>query len=76
VVNRAIAYQRLQNQQLMMKSCDSPEDVVRWLGAVQAQEFPFALWGLALRLNGFNEAAVEQVFADGRILRTHVMRPT
>ncbi|MFO7324027.1 MAG: winged helix DNA-binding domain-containing protein [Chloroflexota bacterium] len=76
MVNRAIAYQRLQNQQLMMKSCDSPEDVVRWLGAVQAQEFPFALWGLALRLNGFNEAAVEQVFADGRILRTHVMRPT
>jgi len=47
------------------------------MGAVQAQEFEAAKWGLGLRMRG--DATDEQVhrdFDDGRILRTHVMRPT
>jgi hypothetical protein len=53
-----------------------PELVAR-LGAVQAQEYPFAKWGLALRLQGaVSDRTVEQAHTDGEILRTHVMRPT
>ena len=54
-----------------------PEDVVTWLGAVQAQEFEPATWALALRMrDGGTQADVQRAFDAGRILRTHVMRPT
>jgi hypothetical protein len=53
-----------------------PEDVVRWLGAVQAQEYPGAKWSLALRMRRASNAAVERAFGEGRILRTHILRPT
>ena len=54
-----------------------PSEVVAWFGAVQAQEFAPARWGLGLRLHGrATDAEVAKAFDDGRILRTHVMRPT
>lgn len=54
-----------------------PADLVAWLGAVQAQEYPFAKWSLALRLpDGTTDAEIEHAFHEGQILRTHVMRPT
>ncbi len=67
---------RLKNQRLSQTSFRKPEDVVAWLGAVQAQEYPGARWALGLRAKGLTDAAVERAFDDGRILRTHVMRPT
>lgn len=51
-------------------------DVVRWMGAVQSQEYALAKWGLALRLRRASDASVERAFTTGAILRTHVMRPT
>ena len=48
-----------------------------WLGAVQAQEFGPAKWGLGLRLpETTTDSSIDKAFDDGRILRTHVMRPT
>jgi hypothetical protein len=67
---------RLQHQRLTAAGFATPEAVVAWLGAVQAQEYPGAKWGLALRMRRPTNAAIERAFADGRILRTHVMRPT
>jgi hypothetical protein len=50
---------------------------VAWLGAVQAQEFGPAKWGLGLRLpEGTNDKSIDNAFDAGHILRTHVMRPT
>ncbi len=46
------------------------------LGAVQAQDYPAALWALGLRTQNATEASVEQACTAGTILRTHVMRPT
>jgi hypothetical protein len=47
------------------------------MGAVQAQEYGPAKWALALRsARGITDAAVERAIAQGRILRTHVLRPT
>ena len=51
-------------------------EVVSWLGAVQAQDYTGATWGVALRARDLTAAAFEREFAAGRILRTHVMRPT
>ena len=50
--------------------------MVAWFGAVQAQEFGPAMWGLGLRMRSPGAPAIEQAFADGRLLRTHLMRPT
>src|SRR5262245_1910837 len=44
---------------------------------MQAQEFEAAKWALALRLApASGAAAMQRAFDEGRILRTHVMRPT
>ena len=71
-----IAHQRLYNQHLAGTPFEKPEDVVRWLGAVQAQEYAGAKWAVAQRTKGVTDAAIDQAFAEGTILRTHVMRPT
>jgi hypothetical protein len=46
------------------------------MGAVQSQDYPGAKWALGQRTRGAADAAIDQAFAKGTILRTHVMRPT
>ena len=67
---------RLRNQKLAKTNLDKPEDVVSWLGAVQAQDYTGAAWGLSLRAKNLRDVDVEEAFTAGRILRTHIMRPT
>jgi DNA glycosylase AlkZ-like len=55
---------------------EKPEDVVSWLGAVQAQDYPSAQWAVGQRLKDGSADGVDAAFANGTILRTHVMRPT
>ncbi len=51
--------------------------MVAWFGAVQAQEYGPAKWGLALRSSDrTNDAAIERAIERGLILRTHILRPT
>jgi hypothetical protein len=50
--------------------------VVRWLGAVQSQDYPGARWALGQRARGATEAELDRLFDQGAILRTHAMRPT
>ena len=64
------------NSGLLLRAFDRPEDVVSWLGAVQSQDYPGAGWALAQRTPGVLEARVHEAFDTGRILRTHVLRPT
>jgi hypothetical protein len=68
--------QRLHNQKLSSSELENPADVVRWLGAVQAQDYGAAKWALALRMRNGTHAQVEEAFNKGRILRTHLLRPT
>ncbi len=63
--------------QLLARPLDkSPAEVVRWLGAVQAQDYPAAKWAVGQRTQTASNAAVEQAYQDGTILRTHILRPT
>jgi len=71
-----IARERLRNQRLIGAPFATPEDVVGWLGAVQAQDYAGAKWAIGQRAKACRDADVEQACRDGRILRTHVMRPT
>ena len=71
-----IARRRLNNQRLLKPLGNAPVDVVRFLGAVQSQDYSGAKWALGMRTRGVTDADVERAFAEGAILRTHVMRPT
>ena len=73
---RDVVSRRLDNQKLSSSEFKKPVDVVRWLGAVQAQDFQGAKWALALRMRKATDAAVEAAFNEGQILRTHLLRPT
>ena len=68
--------QRLRNQHLASPQLTDPAAVVRRLAAVQAQDYPAATWGVGQRLTNGGVDAVERAFADGRIVRTHILRPT
>jgi hypothetical protein len=69
--------QRLAAQGLAAPGFAAPEAVVGWFGAVQAQEYGPARWALGQRLSGaYDDAALAAAFDDGRLLRTHVLRPT
>ena len=50
--------------------------MVRWLGAVQAQDFAAAKWALGLRMGRATDSSIENAYNEGQILRTHLMRPT
>ncbi|MHB8577598.1 MAG: winged helix DNA-binding domain-containing protein [Dehalococcoidia bacterium] len=71
-----IARFRLHAQQIATQAFDRPEQVVAWLGAVQAQDYAGALWAVGLRLPCGTIAEVEQALADGTIVRTWPMRGT
>ncbi len=71
-----IATTRLQTQRLTGEPLPSAVDVVRAFGAVQAQDYPGAKWALGQRTSGSTDAEIDRLFDEGKILRTHVMRPT
>ena len=68
--------QRLTNQGIARPRFRRADEVVAWLGAVQAQEYQPSKWALGLRLRGATDADVERAVTGGEILRTHVLRPT
>src|SRR4051812_38405382 len=72
---RDVARGRLAAQALSGAPLGSPVDVVRHLGAVQAQEFAAARWSLGQR-SAAADAAVLAAYDRGEILRTHLLRPT
>ena len=71
-----ILRQRFYNQHLTGAGLKAPEDVVRWLGAVQSQDYAGAKWSVGQRVEHATDAGVDEAFANGKILRTHVLRPT
>ena len=74
VGRRDLADRRLRSHRISGQPLSTAEDVVRWLGAVQAQEYPVARWSIGQRTAGSSEAAVDRAMAEGTILRTHVLR--
>lgn len=68
--------ERLANQYLTTPGLDKASDVVRALGAVQAQDYSGAKWALSQRARDANESTIERELIAGAILRTHVLRPT
>jgi len=64
------------NQQLAGSSFKKPEDLVRYMGAIQAQVYQMSKWAVGLRLESSFDEEVESAFNSGKIIRTHILRPT
>jgi hypothetical protein len=71
-----IVRRRMKNERLLGAPFATPEDAVRWFGAVQAQDYSAAKWALGQRVRRCTDSDVEKVLQNGKVLRTHVMRPT
>jgi hypothetical protein len=67
---------RLTNQQLIQPQFQQAVDLVRWMCAMQAQDYPSALWAMGMRLSSATEASVEQALDDRKIVRSWILRGT
>ncbi len=67
---------RLTNQRIAAPEPGGPADVVRWMGATQAQDAAQAAWAVGLRSAGATVGDVERAIADREIVRTWPMRGT
>lgn len=70
-----IARWRLHSQ-LLAAPVDGAEQVVRSLLAVQAENPSQSAWAVATRTTSPRQGDLADAIADGRVLRTHVLRPT
>ncbi len=72
-----ITRHRMRGLRLWQSDAPTPSDVVEQLTAMQAQEHRYALWSVAQRAaSSPDRAQLDGAFDEGRILRTHVLRPT
>ncbi len=76
MTSKDIPYLRLLNQSIASSSCTNPTDLVKSLGAVQAQDYGQALWAIGSRLTDAKVEDVVRAIESGEILRTWPMRGT
>ncbi|MEO7110233.1 MAG: winged helix DNA-binding domain-containing protein, partial [Polyangiaceae bacterium] len=67
---------RLISQKIASSDSKSAVDVVRWMTAVQAQDFSAAKWAIGSRCPGSVHHDVELALATGKIVRSWPMRGT
>jgi hypothetical protein len=75
-MSASIARARLVHQRIARPRERTVADLVRWMGAVQAQDYLGSLWAVGSRMSGTTEAEVESAVADRTIVRTWPMRGT
>ena len=67
---------RLQAQRLVTTHFTKPGEAVKWMGAVQAQDYLGALWSVGQRIKKSVESDIEDAIAKKSIVRTWPMRGT
>ena len=70
---------RLRSQRVVgpgARKFESAREAVHWMGAVQSQDYLAAKWAVGQRMKACTDAAFDEAFSRGDILRTHVLRPT
>lgn len=75
-MNPAIIAHRMHNQRLSHSDFKKPVEVVKWLGALQGQDYYGAKWSIGVRLPGSTDAQIEKRIDDHAIVRTWAMRGT
>jgi hypothetical protein len=67
---------RLANQQIANSKYKDPGEIVSFMGALQAQDYPASLWAIGLRLRDSTRRDVENAIESKSIVRTWPMRQT
>ena len=75
---RTLTRLRLSSQLVSDRAGDilNPADVVRWMTAIQAQDFLAAKWAVGVRLPGAMEAGIDAAIANRSIVRSWPLRGT
>ncbi len=76
MTNRDLASVRLHHQHISGDGVKNPADVVRLMGAVQAQDYAGSLWAIGMRMRRATDEGVEKGIADKAIIRTWALRGT
>jgi hypothetical protein len=71
-----LPHHRLQSQRIAATSFEDPAGPVRWLAAVQAQDYLGSLGAIGLRTRNAAEKIIERAIADRAIVRAWPMRGT
>ncbi len=71
-----VPYQRMFNMRITGDKFNKPEQVVRHLSAIQAQDYHQALWAVGVRMSSATVADIEQSITDRKIILTWLMRGT
>lgn len=74
--NAVMARLRLYNQRILGSTLETPEDVVRKLGAMQAQDYRQAVWAVGLRTQVASLKDVERAIMERQIVHTWTLRGT
>jgi len=67
---------RTYSHQLAEPAFEDAHSLVSHMGAVQAQDMMNSKWALGVRLRQPSFSAVREAVDSGRIVRTHILRPT
>lgn len=71
-----ISQLRQHNQQLLGSEITDITKLVSHFGAIQSQDYAMAKWAIGVRIPGISDADVDAAIDSGKIVRTHVLRPT
>lgn len=71
-----LLHTRLYNQLLVSHSLREPQEIVSWMGAMQSQSLDLAKWAIGARLENKSVGDVDEALNTGKIIRTHILRPT
>jgi len=71
-----ISKTRLISQKIASPEFKTPSEIVSWMGAMQAQDYPMAKWAIGSRLAETSDNIIESSYNNGEILRIHLLRPT
>lgn len=67
---------RAVSHQLVSPEFEQPGELVKWMGALQGQDYKMSKWAIGLRMKSGSLKDVNEALRRGEIVRTHVMRPT
>lgn len=70
-----IAFLRMASQKILKTDFHEPQEIVKHLGAMQAQDYVMAKWAIGSRCDA-SEKSIEEAINSGKIIRTHILRPT
>lgn len=73
---RMLLEDRLQHQLLGDRHFSSVGETVRWMGAVQGQDYKPGMWAIGMRLPGSTQETVETAVNEIQIVRSWTMRHT